>query len=137
MRTNTPARVASVLVGLEGLALLTLAGWQIVALVGGDTDSAVSAIALIVLTLVAAVAVLAFASGVWRGRSWARSGGIVTQVMILAVALGAATGAYADALTALVIAAPAIVAFVALLLTARSAGAEAGAEASGDGPVRD
>ncbi|SIT89123.1 histidine kinase [Microbacterium sp. RU33B] len=135
MRTHTAARVASALVGLEGIALLALAGWQIVALAGGDTESAVSAIALIVLTLVAAIAVVAFAVGVWRGFSWARSGGIVTQVMILAVALGAATGAYAEPLTALLIALPALVTFIALLLTAREAGAQARREASaGDTP---
>lgn len=133
MRTKTAARVASMLVGLEGIALFGLAGWQIVALTGGDTDSAVSAIALVVLTVVAAIAVLAFAVGVWGGLSWARSGGIVTQIMILAVALGAATGAYAEPFTALLIAAPALVAFIALVITARAAGAQARAEASEGG----
>ena len=61
----------------------------------GDTDSIESAIALLVLTAVGAVAVLAFAVATWRGQSWGRSGGIVTQLLILAVALGAVTGAYA------------------------------------------
>jgi hypothetical protein len=124
MRTNTPARVASVLVGLEGLALLALTGWQIVALIGGDTDSALSAIALVVLTLVAAAAVLAFSGGIWRGMSWGRSGGIVTQVMILAVALGAATGAYADPLAAGILAVPAMVGLAVIWMAARRAAAE-------------
>ena len=48
------------------------------------------------LTAVGAAAVLAFAVAIWRGQSWGRSGGIVTQLLILAVALGAVTGAYAD-----------------------------------------
>ncbi len=74
------------------------------------------------LTLVGAVAVLAFAVAIWRGRSWGRSGGIVTQVLILAVALGAATGAYAHPSTALILAVPAVAALVLLVLAARAAG---------------
>src|SRR3954452_14637327 len=94
MRTKTVSRAASLLLGLEGLALVVLVVWQIAAVVSGDTDSLESAWALVALTLAAAAAVLAFAVAVWRGRSWGRSGGIVTQILILAVALGAATGVY-------------------------------------------
>ena len=81
-------RVAAALLALEGLALLMVAGWEVVALVGGDTDDVGSSIALIVLTVVGAAAVVAFAVGVARGQSWGRSGGIVTQLLILAVFLG-------------------------------------------------
>jgi hypothetical protein len=122
MGTNTPARIAAVLVGLEGLALAALAVWQVVAMAQGDTGSIESAIALLVLTVVGAAALLAFAVAVWRARSWGRSGGIVAQVLILAVALGAATGDYAHPLIALAIAVPAIVALVLLILAARAAG---------------
>ena len=131
MGTNTPARIAAILVGLEGLALAALAVWQIVAIVQGDTGSVESAIALLVLTVVGTAALLAFAVAVWRGRSWGRSGGIVAQVLILAVALGAATGAYAHPLIALAIAVPAIAALVLLVLAARDAGrAKSGASES-------
>ncbi|MET0298002.1 MAG: histidine kinase [Microbacterium sp.] len=122
MRTHTAERVAAILVGLEGAALIVLAAWQIAALAGGDTVSPASAIALIVLTVAGAAIVLAFAVGVARGRSWGRSGGIVTQVLIVAVAIGAATGAYAHPVTGLVIALPAVVAFVLLVIAARDAG---------------
>jgi len=122
MGTNAAARIAAVLVGLEGLALVALAVWQVVAMVQGDTGSIESAIALLVLTVVGAAALLAFAAAVWRGRSWGRSGGIVAQVLILAVALGAATGDYAHPLIALAIAMPAIAALVLLILAARDAG---------------
>lgn len=131
MRTNTVARAAAVLVGLEGAALVALLAWQVAALVSGDTVSIESAVALIVLTLVGAVAVLAFAVAIWRGRSWGRSGGIVTQVLILAVALGAATGAYAHPSTALILAIPAIAALVMLVIAARDAGGDA-TESSAD-----
>ena len=122
MRTNLSGRIAAVLVGLEGLGLVVLVVWQIMAIAGGDTESIDSAIALIALTLVGAAAVIAFAIAIWRGQSWGRSGGIVTQLLILAVALGAATGAFAEPVLALAIAAPALVVFVLLVLAARHAG---------------
>jgi hypothetical protein len=125
MRTNAVTRSAAVVLGLEGLALLVLVAWQVTALATGDTDSLESALALTVLTLVGAAAVLAFAVAVWRGRSWGRSGGIVTQILVLAIALGAATGAYAHPLTVLALAVPAIVALVLLVLAVRDAGREA------------
>lgn len=132
MRTHLVTRIAAVLVAVEGMGLLVLAGWQVLALVGGDTGSAVSAVALIVLTLIAAAAVIAFAVGVWRGMSWGRSGGIVTQLMILAVALGAATGTFGNALTGIELAIPALVTLVALVLAARRASAEQRADAASD-----
>lgn len=133
MRTHAVTRVAATLLALEGVGIAALAGWQIVALAGGDTASVATAIALIVVTVVAAVAVLAFAGGVWRGQSWGRSGGIVTQLMILAIALGAATGTFGNALTGLELAIPAVVTFVALGLASRRAGAGERAEpAAGD-----
>ncbi|MCW3493807.1 histidine kinase [Microbacterium sp. SSM24] len=130
MRTNRIGRVAAVLVGLEGAGLVALAVWQIFAIVAGDTASIDSALALIVLTAVGAAAVIAFAIAIWRGRSWGRSGAIVTQLLILAVALGAATGAYAEPEVALAIAAPAVVTLVLLVLAVREAGRESRDEAS-------
>lgn len=119
--TSGAGRAAGILVGLEGIGLLALAAWQVVALAGGDTESAVSAIALLVLTVVGAIVVLAFGVGVLRGRSWARSGAIVTQLLILAVAIGAATGQYAHPLTGLALAVPAVVCLVLVFVAARRA----------------
>ncbi|GAA5211472.1 hypothetical protein GCM10025774_32580 [Microbacterium kyungheense] len=131
MRTNVSGRVAAVLVGLEGVGIAALVVWQIVEILRGDTDSLASAIALIVLSLVGAAAVIAFAVAVWRGQSWGRSGGIVTQLLILAVALGAVTGAFAAPGIALALAAPAIVTFVLLILAVRDAGRAARQDGSG------
>lgn len=119
MRTNASSRVAAVVVALEGLGILALVAWQLVALISGDTDSIVSSVALIVLTATGALAVLAFAAGVWRGLSWGSSGAIVTQLLILAIALGAVTGAYADGTTALALALPALVALALLIVSVR------------------
>lgn len=131
MRTSTVGRLAALLVGLEGVALAVLAGWQIVALAAGDTLAIESSIALIVLTVVGAAIVLAFAVGVARGQSWGRSGGIVTQALILAVAGGAATGAFAHPSIAVAIGVPAVVVIV-LLVVAAGVDARAARAASAD-----
>jgi hypothetical protein len=123
MTTTTAERVASALLGLEGVAVFVLAGWQVVALVTGDTDDAVSSVALVVLTTIGALALVAFAVAVFLGHSWGRSGGIVAQLLILAVALGAATGPTAVPATAVATAAPAVLALVALFTAVRRAAA--------------
>ncbi|SFR99621.1 hypothetical protein SAMN04487846_1291 [Microbacterium sp. cf046] len=125
MRTHVAGRLAAILLGLEGLAIIALVVWQVWALVAGDTDSIESALALVVLTAIGAVAVLAFAVATWRGQSWGRSGGIVTQLLILAVALGAVTGAYSVPMTGLVLAIPAAMTLVLLVVAVRAAGREA------------
>jgi hypothetical protein len=136
MRTNVSGRVAAVLVALEGLGLVALVAWQIAAVAGGDTGSIESALALIVLTIVGAAAVLAFAVAIWRGQSWGRSGGIVTQLLVLAVALGAATGAFAVPSLALALAVPALVVLVLLVIAVRDAGRAARASGGPDAPSR-
>jgi hypothetical protein len=122
MRTDIASRLAAIILGLEGIAIIGLVLWQVIALSAGDTGSVESALALVVLTAIGAVAVLAFAVATWRGESWGRSGGIVTQLLILAVALGAVTGAYAHPVTGAALAVPAIVALVPLVLAVRAAG---------------
>jgi len=130
MRTNAPARAASVLLALEAVALGVVLFREFVALVQGDTASVASSLALLVMTLLAAVALVAFAVAVWRGQSWGRSGGTVAQVLILAVAVGAATGAYGDPMSGLVLAIPAIIVLVLLVLAARRAARDAASKAS-------
>ncbi len=129
------AKLAAALLALEGIGIIGLAVWEAIALISGDNASIVSAVALIVLTAAGAALVVAFALAVWRGQSWGRSGGIVTQLLILAVALGAATGIYGDGTTALVIAVPALVALVLLVVAVRDAGRRASVDEGGpDGP---
>jgi cytochrome bd-type quinol oxidase subunit 1 len=114
-------RAAAILLGIEGLVLMALAGWEIVALVSGDLDSLSSSIALIVLTVVGACAVIAFAVAAWRGASWGRSGGIVTQLLAIAVAAGALTGPDPQVAAAVLIAVPAVAGLVLLVAAARAA----------------
>ena len=117
-----PVRLLAALVlGLEAIGVLALAGWQVVALIGGDTDSVVSSVALIVLTVIGAAIVGAFAVATARDVSAGRSGGIVTQLLILSVAIGAVTGEWAAPGIALLIAAPAVVGLILLVLAVRAA----------------
>lgn len=118
----SPRNLAAVVLAVQALGLVALLGWQVVAMSAGDTVSPASALALAVLTLVGAVAVSAFAVATARGRSWGRSGGIVVQALILAVAIGELTGEDADAALAGLIALPGVVGAVLLLLSARDAG---------------
>lgn len=123
MTKITPAeRLAAVILALESIVLLIVTGWELVALVSGDTESVASSIALLVLTAIGAVAVAAFAAATWRGSSWGRSGGIVTQLLALAVALGALSGTDPQPAFAAAVSAPAIVAFIALVIGTRDAG---------------
>lgn len=116
-----PIRLAAAaLLGLEALSILALAGWQTVALIGGDTDSVVSSIALIVLTVIGAAIVGAFAVATARDVSAGRSGGIVTQLLILSVAIGAVTGEWASPGIAVLIAVPAVIGLVLLVLAVRA-----------------
>lgn len=116
-----PVRLtAAALLALEAVGILALAGWQIVALLGGDTDSIVSSLALIVLTVIGAAIVGAFAVATARDVSAGRSGGIVTQLLILSVAIGAITGEWAAPGIALLIAVPGIVGLVLLVLAVRA-----------------
>jgi len=119
MATPRLQRLAACILGVEALALLVVTGWEIVALVGGDTDDATSSIALIVLTVVGAAVVIAFATGALRGQSWGRSGGIVTQLLMLAVAIGALTGPAPSLGFALALALPAVIGLVVLFALAR------------------
>ncbi|MGO2090939.1 MAG: histidine kinase [Microbacterium gubbeenense] len=120
---RTPAvRLASVLLAIEAVAVVILAGWQVVELVASEPASIATSIALVVMTLVAAFALFAFARGVWDGRSWGRSGGIVAQVLIFAVALGSVQGGAGHWGIAALLAAPAVLTFVVLIFASRPAG---------------
>lgn len=89
MRPSGPTIAAAVLLALEGIALGIVCIIELLALGAGETSSNIGGIALIVLTLIAAVALGAFAWGTLRRASWARSGGVVFQA--LGVALGLAS----------------------------------------------
>lgn len=121
MPVSRATRTAAILVAIEAVGVLALAALQVVSL-GSGVASLASAIALLVLTIAGAVAVAAFARAIARGQSWGRSGAVVVQLLIIAVAIGAATGEYAHPGMAFALAVPAAIVFVAVILAARDAG---------------
>lgn len=128
MRAPGLALAAAAVLGLEALALLVFAIIELVGLGAGDAASLPTAVALIVLTLIGATALVAFALGTRAGRSWARSGGVVFQVLAVALALAALTLQPVSWTFVLGVGLPALVGFVLLISSARREGERREAE---------
>lgn len=93
-----PSRGMVVLCALlfaEALLLLAAVAWLIFELLTEQPVSLTSAIAILVLTVVAFVFVTAVAIGATRRRSWIRGAAISWQLMQIAVAIGCFQGIYA------------------------------------------
>ena len=120
--------IAAVLVGLEGLVVAGAAVWLAVSLFTAPAASLVSAVALLVLVVIGAVGVCAMAVGILRGQRWARSGGIVVQILLLAVAVGAATGQFAHPSVGLALGVPALVTLAVIIAAAWGTDRDARAE---------
>ncbi|MGB3731456.1 hypothetical protein [Microbacterium sp.] len=122
-RFRTAVLAAAVLV-LEGAALVVIAVLELFALGEGGASSTASGLALIALTLVGAAGLIAFAVGTLRHASWARSGGIVLQVLQIALALAALSSIRpVPWLFVLVLGLAGAVGLVALIATVRREGA--------------
>ena len=113
------ARAAAAVLALEGAALVVIALIETFGLGAGGAASTTTAVALIVLTLIGAGALIAFAVGTLRGRSWARSGAVVLQVLAAVLALAALTLQPVPWLFVIAVGAPGILGFVLLLSSAR------------------
>ncbi|WP_029149289.1 hypothetical protein [Microbacterium indicum] len=118
------ALAAAALLGLEAAGLLVLAIVQVFDLFAGDAAMVPSAIALIFMTLAAVAAVAAFAVGVPRGLTWARSGGVVAQVLLFAIAVGSVTGGAGHWGIAAALAIPAVAGFALVILSTRPGSSE-------------
>jgi hypothetical protein len=53
-------------------------------------------VALLVLAGLSAVVLGAVLAGIWRGRAWVRAAGVVIQVLLFAIGVGALQGALAQ-----------------------------------------
>lgn len=116
------AVVAAALLAAEGAALVVFALIELFGLSSGDAASLPTAVALIVLTLIGAAALIAFAVGVRRNRSWARSGGVVFQVLAVALALASLTLQPVPWLFVATVGVPGVLGFVLLMASARAEG---------------
>ncbi|MBO9626978.1 MAG: hypothetical protein J7484_11455 [Microbacterium sp.] len=122
MQAPRIALAAAAVLAAEGAALTVFALIELFGLGAGDAASLPTAIALIVLTLVGAAALFAFAAGVRRGLSWARSGGVVFQVLAIAIALASLTVQPVVWLFVFAVGLPAVLGFVLLIGSARAEG---------------
>ncbi|GAA1530163.1 protein-S-isoprenylcysteine O-methyltransferase Ste14 [Microbacterium ginsengiterrae] len=119
MRSSALALTAAAVLALEGAALMVFVVIDLVGLLAGEAASLPTAIALTVLTLIGVVALFAFAAGTARGHTWARSGGVVLQVLALALALASLTVQPVVWAFALGVGVPALAGLVLLIASAR------------------
>lgn len=113
------AASAAAVLALEGAALGAVALVELFGVGAGDAAYLPTALALIVLTLIGAIALFAFAAGTRRGRGWARSGGVVLQVLAVALALTSLTVQPVPWTFILATGVPGLVGFVLLIASAR------------------
>lgn len=99
----------------EAALMLAAVMWLVFELLTEQPASFVSAIAILVLTIVAFVFVTAIAIGAVRRRSWIRGAAISWQLMQIAIAVGCFQGIYARPELGWALLAPSLV-VIALLL---------------------
>ncbi|WP_040163688.1 hypothetical protein [Microbacterium gorillae] len=121
MRLHPLALIAAVIVALEGVLILIYAGVQLLDLIGGGAAEVPTAIALLALTAVFGVGMLALAYGIARERTWGRSGGIVMQILLASVGLMLPAVFEVPGWVAVLVVAPAVVAFALILIASRRA----------------
>ncbi|MGO2745847.1 hypothetical protein [Microbacterium sp.] len=119
VRSPGLATAAAVVLALEGVVLVVFALIDLFGLGAGEAASLPTAIALIVLILIAAAALFAFAVGTRRGRMWARSGGVVLQILAVVLALSAITVQPAAWGFVLGVGIPGLVGFILLIASSR------------------
>lgn len=109
--------VVSAILVLEALALLGVVVWLVVDLLALQPSSYATAIALIVVVLIAVAWVSAVAIGSLRRAPWTRAGAIVWQILQVSIAVGAFQGLFARPDVGWLLLVPAIVVIGLLLWT--------------------
>ena len=125
MRPSRLTIAAAAVLALEGVALLVITLMEVFGLSSGAATSLPSALGLIGLSAVGAVGLAVLAVAVLRERSFGRSGGMVVQILAIAVGLSALTVRPFPALFVLALLIPGAVGAVLLFLLTRRAGLEA------------
>ncbi len=99
----------------EAVLLLVAVLWLVFELLTERPASFVSAVVILLLTILALAFVSAIAIGALRRRSWIRGAGIGWQLMQIAVAAGCFQGIYANPAAGWALLAPSLVVIVLLL----------------------
>jgi hypothetical protein len=101
LNPSSPARrsrahiLLVVLLAAEALLLWALVVWLILELLTDQPTSYGSAVAILVLVIVAALWVTAITWGALRGRSWIRAAAVTWQLVQVFIAIGSFQGLYA------------------------------------------
>lgn len=91
--TRPPALLAlAVILFLEAALVTALAVWLLIDLLTLTPEYLTTAIAIFVLTALAAVWVIVTAAGILRRRAWARASTLTIQILQIAVAVGCFQG---------------------------------------------
>ena len=91
-RPGSTLRLCAALVGLQALGLAAVAVFYLVELLVATEDDVVRALVTIGLALAAAVGLALVARGLLHGRRWARSPALVTNLLVVPVAIGLLQG---------------------------------------------
>lgn len=113
--------VVTVLVCLEAIGLVVLFGYTIVGFANRGDDSLMAAISILIVAAVSAFWAGATFLALSRRRRWARSSALTIQIFIIAVAVGAFQGIYAQPLIGWALLIPALVAGIAALIASLDA----------------
>jgi len=104
--------VLTVILALETALVVVVACWLVYELLTQKPESYPSAVAIVVLVLLAAAWLIATLVGILRLRSWARASALTIQILQLAVAIGCFQGFYARPDVGWALLVPAVVAGV-------------------------
>ncbi|WP_423918308.1 hypothetical protein ACPEEZ_10155 [Frigoribacterium sp. 2-23] len=115
-RRPAPVWALVAIVTAEFLVLLAAVIFLVVELLIARPDSYASAVAVLVLTVIACAWVGAIVVGVLRGRAWSRAGAITWQVLQIAVGFGSFGGAFANIPLGWWLIAPAVLVIVLLFV---------------------
>lgn len=130
-RRSGPFAVMAIILAAEAALLWGVALWLVFELVTEEPASLASALAILVLTVVAALWVSAITAGTMRRRSWIRGAALTWQLVQLALAIGCFQGLYARADLGWALLVPSLVVIV-LLFTPTVVAATATGSAAGD-----
>ncbi len=132
MRSPRLALLAAAVLMLEAVGLGVVVVLETAELAAGEASSQMTGVGLVVLTAVAAVMLLLLSINVARGRSWARSGGVVLHILALIAAFAALTVQPPAPAFAATVGIPGLVGLVLLLASARAEGLADYLDAPGD-----
>lgn len=113
-----PVLLLAIILAIEALTVWLVVAWQLFELLTATPSSFASAVAILVIVVIAGAWVSAIAVGVLRGRSWIRGAALTWQIVQVAVAVGLFQGTDARPDLGLALIIPSVIVIV-LLFTPR------------------